>query len=131
MAGATVRAHLLKAKGFCATKGCSARVSSGHCLAHTKARQQVSDIHRGSARQRGYTTRWDTFSKAWLARFPWCGQRADGQRYALHSRCVQAQQWTLAEVTDHIVPLSQGGTNCDEANSQSLCRRCNTAKGDR
>lgn len=131
MAGATVRAHLLKAKGFCATRGCPERVSGTHCQAHTKDRQSIADRHRGSARARGYTTQWDAFSLRWLARFPWCGERADGRRHPEHSRCTQAGQWTLAEVTDHIVPLSKGGTNCDEANSQSLCGRCNKAKGDR
>jgi 5-methylcytosine-specific restriction protein A len=32
-----------------------------------------------------------------------------------------------AEDVDHIVPLARGGTN-DEANLQSLCRRCHVAK---
>jgi len=52
----------------------------------------------------------------------------DGRLHAEHSRCVQAGLRTLAEVTDHIVPLRDGGASV-EANSQSLCRRCNTLKG--
>ncbi len=31
-------------------------------------------------------------------------------------------------VTDHIVPMAQGGEKYDEANLQTLCRACNTAK---
>lgn len=37
----------------------------------------------------------------------------------------------LAEVTDHIVPVSKGGSMWDRSNHQSLCRSCNSAKGDR
>lgn len=112
----------------CATHGCPELVKSGHCDKHRKALRKVVDTHRGSARERGYDHRWDEFSKRWLARFPWCGQRQDGRFYAEHSRCVQQGQRTLAQVTDHIVPLVQQGAHCDEDNSQSLCVRCNSAK---
>lgn len=40
-------------------------------------------------------------------------------------RCGSQEQLSL----DHIVPLSKGGTN-DESNLQTLCRRCNSSKGD-
>lgn len=114
--------------GFCPAKGCSVR-SQGLCPAHQQANRRAVDVHRGSARHRGYTPAWDRFSRDWLSRHPWCGERADGRLHAEHSLCVQAGQRSLAAVTDHMIPLSAGGTNCDPANSQSLCKRCNTAKG--
>lgn len=114
--------------GFCATPGCSAR-ANGHCPQHASVRRRMVDTHRGSARERGYTTEWDRFSRAWKAQHPWCGERADGRLHAEHSLCVQAGQRNIADVTDHIIPLSAGGAHCDETNSQSLCNRCNTVKG--
>ncbi len=46
-----------------------------------------------------------------------------------HSQCAQQGRNTLADlVTDHITPLAQGGAKYDEANLQTLCRACNSAK---
>lgn len=118
----------LSAEKFCATPGCTHRGRFTYCPTCQGTQRTLSDGHRGSARERGYDHKWDVYSKRWLARFPWCGQRMDGRFHAEHSRCVQTGQRTLAQVTDHIIDLAKGGAHRDEANSQSLCRRCNTAK---
>jgi 5-methylcytosine-specific restriction protein A len=72
---------------FCATPGCPAILPRGttRCPAH--ARQY--DLQRGSAKERGYDSRWNKFSRDWRKRHPLCGERADGQRHAEHSLCVQ------------------------------------------
>ena len=90
---------------------------------------RIAERGRGSARARGYDAEWDAYSKAWLAQFPFCGQRQDGALHAEHSRCVQNGQRRRATVTDHIVPIRAGGARLDPANHQSLCVRCNTLKG--
>ncbi|HEV8445463.1 MAG TPA: HNH endonuclease [Gemmatimonadaceae bacterium] len=93
------------------------------------AGQQCPDHPRPTAQQRGYTHEWTGYAVAWLVRFPWCGQRHDGQFYAEHSRCVQHGKRTLARVVDHIRSLVSGGARMDPKNHQSLCRSCNTLKG--
>lgn len=55
--------------------------------------------------------------------------RADGVMDATYSRCWQAGRQTVTDlVVDHIVPLAQGGEKYDEANLETLCRACNSAK---
>ena len=71
---------------------------------------------------------WASYSQDWLQRHPWCGERADGQLHADHSRCVQRGLRTRATVTDHIVSLRNGGAHLSSRNSQSLCTSCNVAK---
>lgn len=83
---------------------------------------------RPSAVARGYDQAWATYSKAWLARFPWCGMRQDGAFHGEHSRCVQRGLRVNARCTDHIIPLRSGGERLDPANHQSLCASCNIAK---
>lgn len=87
-----------------------------------------AERERGSARARGYDDEWAIYSKAWLARFPWCGMRLDGQLHADHSRCVQRGERVRAQVTDHIIAIRAGGSRFDQRNHQSLCRGCNAAK---
>jgi 5-methylcytosine-specific restriction protein A len=41
--------------------------------------------------------------------------------------CRAAGRFVLAEVRDHIVPLTEGGTDAPE-NVQSLCSSCHQAK---
>jgi 5-methylcytosine-specific restriction endonuclease McrA len=89
---------------------------------------RLRDQQRPGARARGYSPAWDTYSRAWLARRPWCGQRADGTFSAEHSRCVREQRRVPADVTDHIVAIADGGAVFDRTNHQSLCSSCNTAK---
>ena len=84
---------------------------------------------RLSSFRRGYTKEWTACSRDWLRRFPWCGQRRDGALHDQDSRCARRGLKTPARVTDHIVPLRDGGPLTDEGNLQSLCYSCNTAKG--
>lgn len=111
----------------CAYPRCPQKVRGGggsFCPAH--ARQK--DRARGSAKARGYDQAWTAFSRAWLARFPWCGQRADGWLHADDSRCWQRGEMVRADVTDHVLALRDGGAHLDPQNSQSLCASCNAAK---
>jgi len=113
---------------LCTHRGCHRLVvGRGQCPTHQRARDQ----QRGSAVERGYDRAWSAFSRAWLAKYPWCGQRLDGWLHAEHSRCWQRGEQQRATVTDHIVALRDGGTHMDPANSQSLCVACNAAKVDR
>jgi 5-methylcytosine-specific restriction endonuclease McrA len=50
------------------------------------------DARRGSARERGYTSRWDKAAKGHLASSPLC-------RY-----CALVDQTTAAELVDHLYP---------------------------
>jgi 5-methylcytosine-specific restriction protein A len=104
---------------------CKRIVPPGPCQRCTQQRDQA----RGSAAARGYDEQWANYSRAWLARYPWCGQRVDGTIYPEHSRCAQQLTRTRAEVTDHIVAIKAGGSRLDPANHQSLCGACNRRKG--
>jgi len=43
--------------------------------------------------------------------------------------CINHEQCRgMAEVTDHIQPIEQGGKRYDWDNLQSLCKRCNASK---
>lgn len=110
----------------CAAIGCRELVSKGRCPQHAK---QADAGTRGTAHQRGYTHAWSAFSKSRLARLPFCGLRPDGTYDVTNSRCVQQGRLkTLAQCTDHIIPLRQGGAMYDESNLLSLCLACNSWK---
>jgi 5-methylcytosine-specific restriction enzyme A len=108
---------------YCAHPNCSVLVPKGRCPQHE--RQQ--DVSRGTAQERGYTSRWNRFSHQFLRAHPVCGERADGSLDAVHSRCVQRGLTTPAQCVDHVRPKSQGGTD-DESNLMSACFACNTWK---
>lgn len=84
---------------------------------------------RRSASDRGYDPRWTRASRAFLARYPYCGMRPHHARPVL-SRCVDTGQFTTrATLTDHVVP-HRGDPRLfwDEANWQALCRACHAIK---
>jgi 5-methylcytosine-specific restriction protein A len=93
---------------------------------HTRERE----ARRGTAHQRGYTSRWARYSKAWLKKYPLCGMRRDGQINNEYRRpeCI-ARGPVQAECVDHIRAASLGGAFWDPANHQSLCLNCNRVKG--
>jgi 5-methylcytosine-specific restriction enzyme A len=111
---------------YCNTPGCSVLVPRGtrRCPAH----ERVYDTKRGTAQERGYDKRWMRTAKEWRSRHPLCGERADGQRYAEHSRCTEQGRDEPAQVTDRIRSIANGGDPHDEQNFQSLCLRCSARK---
>lgn len=47
------------------------------------------------------------------------------------NRCVECGEKDKGQLTlDHIIPVSKGGSSRDE-NLQTMCRRCNVAKGNK
>lgn len=83
-----------------------------------RARQREHDAKRGSARERGYNTRWEKARKAYLMRHPLCVM------------CEKDGRITPARVVDHIIP-HRGDTALfwDTSNLMSLCAHChNSAK---
>jgi 5-methylcytosine-specific restriction protein A len=77
-----------------------------------KARQREHDAKRGSARERGYNTRWEKARKTYLMRNPLCVM------------CQKEGRVTAATVVDHIIP-HKGDTRLfwdTENNWQALCK---------
>jgi len=104
---------------------CGRHLRRGARCAHCDRPRQAA---RPTLLERGYTPAWAPYAKAWLLRYPWCGQRADGRLHAEHSRCAAGGWWVPARVVDHIRPLRDGGALLDPANHQSLCYSCNNRK---
>ncbi|MGE5482253.1 MAG: HNH endonuclease [Bacteroidota bacterium] len=97
----------------CAYPGCPSLVGdSRFCPAHAQVERRIEDERRGSARDRGYDTRWDKVRRAKLARDPLC------------ERCLQVGRVTPATMVHHLRSLRQGGEALEMANLLSVCRRC-------
>lgn len=73
---------------------------------------------RPNARQAGYTTAWDKYSRARLQEHRWC------------VRCEAAGRDNLASVTDHVIPVEGAADPLfwPSWNHQSLCTTCHQAK---
>lgn len=73
--------------------------------------------HHGSARQRGYDSRWERESKAYLEQYPLCAE------------CARCGHTTPATLVDHVVP-HKGDTVLFwlRSNWQALCVPCHGAK---
>jgi 5-methylcytosine-specific restriction protein A len=95
---------------FCATPGCTRRVSSGHCPEHADARR-VRQVY-------AYTDN-SLYSAAW--------RRCRVRWLATHPFCVACGR--LANEVDHVVP-HRGDLDrfWDEGNWQSMCRSCHSRK---
>jgi 5-methylcytosine-specific restriction protein A len=82
------------------------------------ARRPKTDTYRGSAHERGYTSRWVKARKAYLTINPLCVE------------CQRVGKLTPANVVDHIVP--HGGDMAlfwdSYGNWQSLCKPCHDRK---
>jgi len=101
--------------GYCTTPGCRNR-ADGKCPSCSR----TADIRRGTRHQRGYTNRWAAYSRARLARHPWC------VGYPAHQHEGLA---VLATCTDHIVSAkARPDLFWAEHNHQSLCAECNSRK---
>jgi 5-methylcytosine-specific restriction protein A len=93
----------------CAQPGCPTLVAKGRCSAHRLAYER----QRGSPSARGY-------DHAWL--------KLRAQVLREEEYCQGCGRWRDdRDHVDHIVPLSQGGTN-DRENLQRLCLSCHSRK---
>ncbi|MCL6612479.1 MAG: HNH endonuclease [Peptococcaceae bacterium] len=109
----------------CRWPGCpetQAPGGQGYCATHAREHRKQDAVKRGSARQRGYTRRYEKAREWVLKRQPLCVIcKAEGRRL------------TVATVTHHIQPLAKGGTNRAN-NLLPLCKDCHDrvhAKGGR
>ena len=104
----------------CLQPGCPELVSKGYCDKHKKDKEY--DRRRGTANQRGYTYRWQKYSRHFLSRPDnvFCKLQLLG--------CTN-----LAECVDHIVPPDgpDDPRFWDPANHQAACIHCNSVKGRR
>lgn len=111
-----------KAKRICNHPGCSELVDSGYCEKHKKQNQRQRDQRRGSANQRGYTYRWQKYSKLFLSNPDnvFCKLQLPG--------CDN-----LAECVDHIQPPDgpDDPRFWEPRNHQPACIHCNSTKGHR
>lgn len=121
---------------FCKYENCSNIVtgSANYCNDHKaeaeaeaarrkQAKQRRGDMRRGNSRDRGYTSAWSKYSKAFLARpeNQFCVLRMDGG-------CA-----VVAQCVDHIDP-PENATDprfWNKANHQPACIHCNSVKGHR
>lgn len=125
-----------RAARFCKHNGCAniVRGESNYCDAHraeaeaeaqrrAQANQKRGDMRRGSSRERGYTTAWSKYSKAFLSKpeNKFCCLRLDNG-CAVVSQCV-----------DHIDPPDNAKDKrfWDKSNHQPACIHCNSVKGHR
>lgn len=76
--------------------------------------QSQYEIRRGTTSQRGYGSKWQRLVATHIKNNPMC------------VLCGSNEDLT----GDHIIPLSRGGSSTRE-NIRTLCRRCNSAKGNR
>ena len=103
----------------CSAGGCNALVpvGSGCCAVHTRTRRAVTDARRGSARQRGYSAKWDAYSRRFVRAHPFCVE------------CQRQGRVTAAQCTDHIVPhKGDARLMWDPNNHQAICLAHNSAK---
>ena len=115
-----------KARRFCRHPGCNTLTVDGYCEEHicdAKQAEQERDRRRGSSRQRGYTYRWEKYSKAFLS-------RPENKFCKLH---IDDGCHVLAQCVDHIDPPDGPDDErfWDPANHQAACLRCNSKKGHR
>ncbi|MBQ8129987.1 MAG: HNH endonuclease [Clostridia bacterium] len=117
-----------RSKRFCRCPGCSQLTSdpSGYCEDHRHLFDEQTrrrDLRRGTAKARGYDSRWARYSKAFLAQpgHQLCALRID-EGCAIVAQCV-----------DHIDPPDgpRDPRFWDPANHQPACIHCNSVKGHR
>jgi 5-methylcytosine-specific restriction protein A len=102
----------------CPAPGCRALVNRGYCDQHQRSRQRAYNktLDR-QADQRFYKGRqWMAVRRAHLESEPLCRM------------CRQSGRLTTATHVDHIIPRDRGGADYDDANLQSLCMPCHSAK---
>lgn len=98
----------------CAQPGCPRLVMQGaRCDVHRRDHDRQLSDRRGTARQRGYDSRWERFRKFALARLgPLCIE------------CLKQGRTVVARELHHIISLRDGGARLDLDNVAPLCAAC-------
>ena len=99
-----------KPKHPCSYPACPELTHEQYCERHAKQEDRRYDRQRGTAHQRGYTSRWNRIRKLVLAEEPLC------------RRCKKEGRATVATVVHHIKPKELGGGDEPE-NLEPLCRK--------
>lgn len=111
-----------KPKHMCNRPGCPNLTSNRFCEEHTKQDQQYRDQRRGSAHERGYTSRWRRYSQSFLGKPEnvFCKLQLPG--------CTN-----ISECVDHIDPPNGPDDQrfWEPKNHQGACIHCNSVKGHR
>jgi 5-methylcytosine-specific restriction endonuclease McrA len=103
----------MRAKQICSISGCP---NLQPCKIHPKFK--LIDAKRGNARERGYSSYWDSYSKRFLKTNPLC------------KRCADLGIVEVANVVDHIIPIQSANDPnfWNPANHQSLSYKCHSIK---
>lgn len=101
-----------KSKRPCSHPGCLNLTEDKYCEEHKSLHPD-----RPSAAKRGYGSKWQRVSKAYLRKHPMC------------VRCMAKGRYVPATVVDHIVShRGDAKLMWDESNYQSLCKACHDKK---
>lgn len=117
----------------CTHPGCGALVydGTGRCLKHRREERKLLDARRGSAHERGYTSRWQKAAAGWLKAHPLCAE------------CEAKGIVEAGEVVDHKIPhrlkeaIDSGDERriaearrlfWDDSNWQTLSKACHDRK---
>ncbi|HYK89799.1 MAG TPA: HNH endonuclease, partial [Acidobacteriota bacterium] len=108
----------LAPKKPCTWPGCPNLTNGGRCEKHRRQEQKEYDADRkDDPTRRFYNSRaWRRASDLHLRDEPLCRE------------CAKMGRDTLATMTDHIVPIKQGGDPWNPNNHQSLCDSCHSKK---
>ncbi len=97
----------------CMVPGCPEKAIVGsRCTRHALQERQEYEEDRPSAAQRGYDLHWRRVRAAYIKAHPIC--------------CVPGCNQEATDV-DHVIPLSEGGTN-EWSNLQGFCHRHHSSK---
>lgn len=106
---------------ICGHPGCTALTKASYCDQHQRQIDKKYDQKRKTARERGYTSRWDKYSRSFLSRpeNAFCVLRLD-------ARCAE-----ISQCVDHIDPPDgpKDPRFWDKNNHQAACLHCNSVKG--
>jgi 5-methylcytosine-specific restriction protein A len=107
-----------KPKKPCSKIGCRELTIERYCQEHKQEKWKGYDKERGSAYERGYTSRWNKYSKMFRRKNPLCVM------------CLEKGVLTPSEHTDHIIAVSGADDPLfwQEDNHQALCAPCHSKK---
>ena len=101
-----------KAKKPCKHPGCPRLTEGAYCDEHKPLHPD-----RPSAAKRGYGSKWQRVSKAYLRKNPLC------------VKCMADGRFVTATVVDHIIPhRGDSVLMWSESNWQALCKHCHDRK---